>query len=138
MLVSILFALPLYSLGSSSTHENKAKVEVSKTGLYGAALSVEKVEPLSELVSNYSKIKNKDVCIEGEVKKVCSNSGCWMQVKSGDVAMRVTFKDYGFFVPESLLNKKVKLQGRLFVRKIRGADKSKSIYKFKASGVQVL
>jgi len=35
------------------------------------------------------------------VEECCQTKGCWMQVKTspGD-AMRVTFKDYGFFVPK--------------------------------------
>jgi hypothetical protein len=41
----------------------------------------------------------KTVKTEGTVSDVCQGSGCWMTLKSGDQTVRVTFKDYGFFVP---------------------------------------
>lgn len=39
------------------------------------------------------------VRIEGEIEQVCGTKGCWMILHDGDVSARVTFKDYGFFVP---------------------------------------
>lgn len=38
--------------------------------------------------------------ISGEIKEVCTKKGCWfsMDLPNGE-SMRVTFKDYGFFVP---------------------------------------
>ena len=36
---------------------------------------------------------------EGVVSAVCQEKGCWMVLKSGDQSVRVTFKNYGFFVP---------------------------------------
>lgn len=34
------------------------------------------------------------------IEKTCAMKGCWMEVKDGKGGtMRVTFKDYGFFVP---------------------------------------
>lgn len=37
--------------------------------------------------------------IEGKITEVCQAKGCWMVVVDGDTYARVTFKDYGFFVP---------------------------------------
>jgi hypothetical protein len=39
------------------------------------------------------------VKIEGKITEVCQAKGCWMVVVDGDTYARVTFKDYGFFVP---------------------------------------
>ena len=38
--------------------------------------------------------------ISGEIKEVCTKKGCWfaMELPNGQ-SMRVTFKDYGFFIP---------------------------------------
>jgi hypothetical protein len=54
----------------------------------------------------------KAVKIEGEVESVCQAAGCWMKIKTTDgQTMRVTFKDYGFFVPKDIAGKKVIFEG---------------------------
>lgn len=40
-----------------------------------------------------------DVKVAGQVTEVCQAKGCWMILVDGDSYARVTFKDYGFFVP---------------------------------------
>lgn len=37
--------------------------------------------------------------IEGQVTEVCQAKGCWMILVDGDSYARITFEDYGFFVP---------------------------------------
>ena len=50
--------------------------------------------------------------INGTVNAVCQEKGCWMtlQLPEGD-EMRVTFKDYAFFVPKDLAGKKIVADG---------------------------
>jgi|GEM_PF-6691794 len=50
--------------------------------------------------------------VTGEVKEVCKKKGCWMEVDSGSGPNKVTFKDYGFFVPSDLIGKKVMMKGK--------------------------
>lgn len=55
-----------------------------------------------------------DVIVKTTVAEVCPKKGCWMSVqgpKPGE-QVRVTFKDYGFFVPTELVGKEVALKGR--------------------------
>jgi hypothetical protein len=40
-----------------------------------------------------------EVKISGQITDVCQAKGCWMILVDGDVYARVTFYDYGFFVP---------------------------------------
>ena len=41
-----------------------------------------------------------DITIEGSINATCAKKGCWMTMPISDKKeMRVTFKDYGFFVP---------------------------------------
>lgn len=49
------------------------------------------------------------------IEKTCANKGCWMEVKDGKGGtMRVTFKDYGFFVPtEGVEGKEAIIEGFL-------------------------
>lgn len=37
--------------------------------------------------------------IQGKVTEVCQAKGCWMILVDGDSYARITFEDYGFFVP---------------------------------------
>ena len=50
--------------------------------------------------------------IEGTVEEVCQMKGCWMTLRNEEgTTIRVTFKDYGFFVPKDISGKKVIVEG---------------------------
>ena len=50
--------------------------------------------------------------VRGTIEEVCQMKGCWMTLKneSGE-NVRVTFKDYGFFVPKDVSGKDVIIEG---------------------------
>jgi hypothetical protein len=71
-----------------------------------------------------------DVVIKTTVAEVCPKKGCWMNVngeKQSEV-VRVTFKDYGFFVPTDLNGKEVAMKGR-FVKHIESVEEQKHLLK---------
>ncbi|MBY0415571.1 MAG: DUF4920 domain-containing protein [Bdellovibrionales bacterium] len=71
-----------------------------------------------------------DVVIKTTVAEVCPKKGCWMTVngeKPTDV-VRVTFKDYGFFVPQELNGKEIAMQGR-FLKHIESVEEQKHLLK---------
>jgi len=39
------------------------------------------------------------VKVSGQITEVCQAEGCWMILVDGEQFARITFKDYGFFVP---------------------------------------
>lgn len=54
------------------------------------------------------------VKVRAEVLGSCPMKGCWMKVKLDDgEEMRVTFKDYGFFVPKDLEGEEAIFEGYL-------------------------
>ncbi|MBK9399288.1 MAG: DUF4920 domain-containing protein [Bacteroidetes bacterium] len=56
------------------------------------------------------------VKVEGKVNEVCQAKGCWMQLDKGDgTTMRVTFKDYGFFVPKDCGGKSAIILGHAYM-----------------------
>ena len=61
---------------------------------------------LKSLANDKTKVE-----LEGTVDRLCKKKGCWMILKSGQEQVRVTFKGYSFFVPNSLKGQKVKAQG---------------------------
>src|SRR5918912_4415 len=80
-------------------------------GHFGAAFTDAKVVALGEVMAHVEKYANRPVKVEGEIKDVCQAKGCWLVVTDGERAMRVTFKDYAFFVPKDAAGKKVVLEG---------------------------
>lgn len=79
---------------------------------YGEKITAEGAIPASSLAS---KIKGNDtlaVKVSGTITEVCKNKGCWMMIDIGQgKTMRVTFKDYAFFVPPDISGKTVVLDG---------------------------
>lgn len=54
------------------------------------------------------------ITVKGKAVSSCSKKGCWMKVAVAEgEEMRVTFKDYAFFVPKDLSGEEVVFQGVL-------------------------
>lgn len=66
-----------------------------------------------EGVKNHSKYKGKYVQLEGKVTDVCKMAGCWAMITDGKSEVRISFKDYGFFVPREAIGKNVLAEGFL-------------------------
>ena len=84
---------------------------------YGEAISLT-TEPLSlpqALATVEQNGSAKNVLVKAQVGAVCQQKGCWLSLEDDTGEMRVTFKDYGFFVPPTLKGKSVLVQGDLEV-----------------------
>lgn len=83
----------------TTTYEVVGEVEVVP-GHYGAIIEEDQVIPSTELVSLVQEKGTFEGKISGEINEVCTKKGCWfvMDLANGET-MRVTFKDYGFFIP---------------------------------------
>ncbi|HZJ54644.1 MAG TPA: DUF4920 domain-containing protein [Myxococcaceae bacterium] len=66
----------------------------------------------------------KKVLVEGVVRRACSQMGCWMELApaEGGPGVRVTFKDYGFFVPTDSGGAKARVQGTVKVTQLSAAQ----------------
>ncbi|MEP1257929.1 DUF4920 domain-containing protein, partial [Algoriphagus sp.] len=66
----------------------------------------------AEMIAEVEKDGNFEGKIAGEIKEVCTKKGCWltMDLPNGE-SMRVTFKDYGFFVPTTSQGYPIVLEG---------------------------
>jgi len=85
----------------------------------GAAISKDtKTVPLAQVLDKPEDFTKAPVVIEGLVETACQNKGCWMQVvpEAGKAGMRVTFKDYGFFVPKDSKGWKATMEGSVAVK----------------------
>lgn len=68
-------------------------------------------------VTTAMKGENKrDMKVRGTVAEVCQEKGCWMTMKMANGEdMRITFKDYKFFVAKDLAGKEVIIDGYAYV-----------------------
>ena len=120
---------------------------------FGAPVKGTKPVSVDRAIEQLKKAKKPIMLVEAKVDKVCLKKGCWLALKSKTTDVRVTFKDYGFFVPVSLVGKTVWVEGKMSEKKLsleqtkhyvedEGGDPSKvtearTDYQFEATGVLV-
>ena len=84
----------------------------AQTGTYGEVLSDAKAIKATKLAKTMQGKEAMQVKLDGTIVEVCQMKGCWMTVEtSKGEAIRVTFKDYGFFVPKDAAGKKAVFEG---------------------------
>jgi Domain of unknown function (DUF4920) len=91
---------------------------------FGAKVkSTRKAIPANMVAAKLEGKEQTKISVTGIVEDVCQAKGCWMKVttESGK-SMRVTFKDYGFFVPKDIAGKKVTFEGVAFKKETSVAD----------------
>jgi hypothetical protein len=94
--ISTLF-FSLLALGFSVAH---AETEFSADKAFGAAMpAAGEALTLTQAISQLDSTAESLVKIQGQITEVCQAKGCWMILVDGDTYARVTFEDYGFFVP---------------------------------------
>lgn len=89
-----------------------------KPGTFGAPLSAAPAIPAATVMADPKKYDGKDVKLTGTVSAACAKKGCWMTLGGGEPGgkrLRVTFKDYGFFVPTDCTGKTATVEGHLKV-----------------------
>jgi hypothetical protein len=79
----------------------------------GAAVPAGAAIPVTQLMTGARTYTSRAVIVEGLITHECTEKGCWMQVAPTETAagMRVSFKDYGFFIPQSMIGRRVRMEG---------------------------
>lgn len=97
--------------------QNETTVEVfaaAEWKAFGAEVDATQAVPVAGIPAI---IANKDslfLTLIGEAISSCAMKGCWMKVKlDEEEEMRVTFKEYAFFVPKDLAGEEVIFEGWL-------------------------
>ena len=80
---------------------------------YGAPIKGKNPVTLSAAIAQLKSSSTANVIVESKVDKVCVAKGCWLALTDAQNDIRVTFKDYAFFVPASLIGKRVIVEGVL-------------------------
>lgn len=121
---SLLFAVALLLLQSAYADEKVVRLSepVSATDdyeVFGSEMAMDdKPLGLAVIMASPDQYAGQTVLVETRVSKVCQKKGCFFIAQDGDALVRVSFKDYGFFVPTDIGGKRVTLSGILVERNI--------------------
>jgi len=87
--------------------------------IFGAPLDADaRSASLETLLDNPADYLDTPVRVEARISQVCQKKGCFMIASAGDRAVRISFKDYSFFVPTDTSGKTVTLTGTLIEREL--------------------
>lgn len=121
----------------------------------GAAVAAGAAIPVTRVLSGARTYTATPVIVEGVITRECTEKGCWMQVApaADGQGMRVTFKDYGFFIPQSMVGRRARMVGVTKItthtkaatdhligegaQLVRNADGTATEVQFVASGVEL-
>lgn len=105
----------------AACNQNTAKQDAEKPtatdtvkveGSYGALISEDNAVPVSRLDEILEGQDSAQVKLTGEIAACCQSSGCWMDLEMGDgEKLKVTFKDYAFFIPKDSKGKTTFVEG---------------------------
>ena len=99
----------------------KEVVEV-KYKSFGKEIMADDAIAANSMLTHYKDLKVGDTIdtkVKLKVNEVCQAKGCWMTADLGDGnEVRVTFKDYGFFMPKNISGEEVIVNGKAFVKEM--------------------
>ncbi|MBF7073884.1 DUF4920 domain-containing protein [Glaciecola sp. MH2013] len=129
--LSLLISLSLS--GDKTSIESTGKAQVSeqvlrlseplvqdeKTETFGAVMSNSSPKlQLKTLASNPQNYLKSAFQVDTKIAKVCQKKGCFFIAQDGDTVMRVSFKDYAFFIPTDTAGRIVRLEGELVEKEL--------------------
>ena len=76
------------------------------------------VVSLEKLVNDGDAYVGRPVQVVARVAEVCQRKGCFFIAREGASVVRISFKDYGFFVPTDIGGKRVTLVGEVVAREV--------------------
>jgi hypothetical protein len=90
---------------------------------FGSAIGTSPIVALAEVLKTPDKFADRTVTVEGDVRQACTRKGCWMELSDAANAAapgcRVTFKDYGFFVPTDSAGSKARVEAKVETKLVK-------------------
>ena len=111
--LALITIAPSLFAGDSEVTRLSEPVEVTATHeVFGRALPQDGTPlSLADLMKNENEYLDQEVMAATRIAKVCQKKGCFFVAQEGASTARVTFKDYGFFIPTDSGGKNVVLLG---------------------------
>ena len=109
-LIKITFAL-MFAVVVAKAQDSKI-TPAAKGVTYGEKTTAKGAIPVTKLAAKMGEAETLETKISGKVLEVCTSKGCWLKLENANgETTRVTFKDYGFFMPKDIVGKTVVLEG---------------------------
>lgn len=107
-----VFSLLIGISCQSPKEQSTASTEETVAGQYGEKINSSGAITVEEMFSRLERESGFEGKVAAEIREVCTKKGCWLTVALPDGnLMRVTFKDYGFFVPTTSEGYPIVLEG---------------------------
>lgn len=109
----LLLAATTLQACSQTKPEIEAEATVQTENTYGTEFAEENIISTAQLQESLGDQDSIQATVTAEIVESCQSKGCWMDVKLQDGStMKVTFRDYAFFVPvEDLSGRQVVMTG---------------------------
>ena len=118
MALAVAFASASAFAGDDGVKRLSEPVSVTATHeFFGATLPAEGTPlKLADVIAENDRYQDQEILLQTRIAKVCQKKGCFFVAQDGADTARVSFKDYGFFIPTDSGGKDVVLKG-VFSRK---------------------
>lgn len=116
-MIRSIFAIIVTGLLFACNSGNVKQQQVTETdkddnGYYGEQISVENPVSGEKVIIMLGEQDSVWVCMKSKIVINCQKSGCWMDLDVGNEdVIKVTFKDYAFFVPLDSKGKTATVEG---------------------------
>lgn len=111
------------TISTNNADSTAAEQTANKAEYFGDSITLDSAITLDELKVLMADKKELAVKVTAPINAVCKKKGCWMELIGNDSStMRVTFKDYGFFVPKDASGKTATILGTAKVEETSIAD----------------
>ena len=111
--IGIMGIAPAIFAGEDAAKRLSEPIAVTATHEVFGAMLPKQGTPLSlgDLIKENDKYQDQEVLLATRIAKVCQKKGCFFVATEGAATARVSFKDYGFFIPTDSGGKDVVLLG---------------------------
>lgn len=116
---AVLMALAIVACTDKKNATNEESIAdndkiVTDSTMFGEPFAIENAKAPQIVITELAPQDSLQTTLKGTVNEVCKAKGCWMTIDIGNgESMRVTFKDYGFFVPKDIAGKEVIFTGQV-------------------------
>lgn len=116
LIAMLVFVLACNNNQESENKEENTEVETKiedNWAVFGDTIDIENINDMDEVLAMVSESGEVNVKLSGTIEECCQKKGCWMKVniEGAEEPIRVTFKDYGFFVPLNSAGNTVVMEG---------------------------
>lgn len=109
-----LLALSYNSIAEDAIRLSEPVYTDDSVEIFGSVFTLDKgAVDLAEVLQTPTQFLGKQTLINTAIKKVCQKKGCFFIAQIDEQVVRISFKDYGFFIPTDSINKEVQVMGEL-------------------------